>query len=266
MFKASEKIDYPLKRKKFYKSISPFYFMERIFFSGEKLKNNPTSIYSFNLKNSKISLCLRPENSSRYVSPFLFKEKKEFYMLFENQNKQNKKTKLSLASSKNLKDWRIVIENFMVNENFNFGSPCLKKLKSKKYIMFYSSKKNKNKKIKYLELNNHLQRKKKQHTLFTNSNLNDYAPNLIKFKKNYNLFFSRWAGKIIRGDIFYSSSINLISWSNPKKIIFSNHQLNLTTHHSEPNLVKKKNKLYLYYEECDKRGKWKIAKTRLLVS
>ena len=43
MFKASEKIDYPLKRKNFYKTISPFYFMERIFFSGEKLKNNPTS-------------------------------------------------------------------------------------------------------------------------------------------------------------------------------------------------------------------------------
>ena len=41
-------------------------------------------------------------------------------MLFENQNKQNKKTKISLASSNNLKDWRIVIENFMMNKNFNF--------------------------------------------------------------------------------------------------------------------------------------------------
>ena len=137
MFSFSRIKNYPLEKFKFYKTISPFYFNGDLFFSGQKKYKSKTSIYKYSNRKKKIECCLSPNENQRFVSPFIFKYKRQFIMLFENQNKKNKLSQISLAVSNNSINWSIINSKFIYNQDFSIGSPAVIEYKKKNQFLFF---------------------------------------------------------------------------------------------------------------------------------
>ena len=112
MFRLSKIKNYPLNKFKFFKTISPFYFNKELFFSGKIKEKSKTCIYKYDYKKNKITICLTPNKDQRFVSPYIFRYKKQFIMLFENQDTKIKHTKISLAKSNNLTSWKLINSKF----------------------------------------------------------------------------------------------------------------------------------------------------------
>ena len=153
MFRFSKIRSYPLNKFNFFKTISPFYFNGEIYFSGEKKKKSKTCIYKYNYKKKKIICCLTPNKEQRFVSPYIFKYKKNFIMLFENQNTKTKLSQISLAKSSNLTCWQVINLKFIYKKDYSIGSPAIiiDRLKNKFLFFLYKKKKNKIKHIYFFK-------------------------------------------------------------------------------------------------------------------
>lgn len=272
MFRLSGKKKYPINKFKFFKTISPFFFNKELYFSGQKKEKSKTCIYKYDFKKNKIISCLTPNKGKRFVSPYLFKYKKEFFMLFENQDIKNKHSQISIAKSSNLTNWKLINYKFIYNKKYSIGSPAIFKNHFNNQLVFFFYKKEKNeprhiyffKSDLKLNTNNF----KKNRRIHYDKFCNDYAPFILKIKNNYYNFFSRWSGFFVKkGLIFFSKSKDLENWSTPIKVkISEKNNLNKTKiiHYSEPHVTLNYNKLYLYFEECNENGRWTIVKTKLL--
>ena len=78
-----------------------------------------------------------PNEDQRFVSPFIFKYNKKLIMLFENQNKKNKHSQISVATSTNSIKWKIINQRFIYNKNYSIGSPAIIKYKKKNQFLFF---------------------------------------------------------------------------------------------------------------------------------
>ena len=272
MFKFLKLKSYPLNKFNFFKTISPFYFKDRLFFAGERKEKSKTCIYKYDYKKKKLICCLIPNKDQRFISPHIFKYKKNYLMLFELQNRKTKLSQISLAKSRDLNNWKVVNLKFIYNKNYSIGSPAIikDKAKNKFAFFFYKQKKNEIRHICFFKknLNLNINNYKENSYMYNNILFNDYAPFIFKIENEYFNIFSRWYGFITKkGFIFFSKSKDLIHWSTPIKVKVSEKiYLNKPKiiHYSEPHVTLNNNKLYLYFEQCNENGRWTIVKTKLL--
>lgn len=255
-------------KKKEYKYLSPFVFYHKknyyLFFCNRGKTNN---FYGeINLLKSKDLLnwkrvrnfCIKPDKNSSiisYTSPCLVK--KDFYYLYIQAQGKNFFSKIIRYKSKNFKSWN-KDKNFKLEEKgFIVKSPYYSEYDNK--YLYYSKENNSKKYISKINLEN-----KKKFNLIKSENKNEnysiYSPTITKYKNYFIMLYSAWKNAN-EGNIKLAISKNLKIWYKCKNYLFKlPKKIKII---SEPNMIKKENCVYLFYEFKENLTYWNLASKKI---
>lgn len=261
------------KSKTISKYLSPnfFLFKKKIIFSCAiryRLENinyhkdySEIKGYFFDVKTQtkKELFTLKPEDfylDKKYISfmsPYIFKSNDTYYCLIQATRKYNMKRELIILESKNCIKWSEYKIDFLKQKK-NLYTPCCIKKGGKNYI-FYSQDL---KKISCAVFNNKTTRPLKKYIIIkSQSKLNEiYAPNIIKIKNYFLMFYSIWENNTF-GNINILKSKNLIKWDKTNYMIGPfNKKIQII---SEPCVIHYNKKFILFFEVKKKNNYWNIG-------
>ena len=198
---------------------------------------------------------LKPKKSDIYISlttAFFYKNKNKNFLFIEAQ--KNKDSDIICYVSEDLKNWSVSNKFKLSTKNNLYQSPFIYKIKNRIYLYYSQNRKI----INCLILDNNFKKLKLIKCLkasLPNEKFSIYSPSIIKVNKFYYMFYAAWSNKRER-NINCACSKNGLVWKKLEQDIFNIQKPVQIV--SEPFLIKKQNKILIFFE-YKKKNYWNIS-------
>ena len=199
---------------------------------------------------------ISPKNYKNYVSflsPFFYKSKKNKYFLFVEAQKAEGSDVLCFVSN-NTKDWSLYPKFKLSNNKELFQTPFILEVNNKIYFYYGHNRR----KIICLILNDNLEIIKSKMCLkenFSNETYSVYSPSIIKIKDHYFMLYAAWTNTSV-GNVNIAISKDGFKWKKIQKNLFKITEPFKIV--SEPFIVDKRNKFFIFFEYKEK-DIWNIS-------